>query len=176
MPNLVYKNLDSLHPVKLLLDEASEALKDKSRTIVTSTMSEVLAAAAGAGAGVAVGTGVIAAGAAAGTGGAAAITSGLAAAGALVGGGMMAGIFVASAPVALLGIGAYAVVSNRNKSKLVQAKELLIQAAVAKRDAIIREQEDTAQDQEQRAEYLAAINIKLQQAIKNLKLDLDPAS
>lgn len=49
---------------------------------------------------------------------AAGITSGLAAAGSLVGGGMVAGIGVLAAPIAVLGIGAYAVVKKRKNARL----------------------------------------------------------
>ena len=45
---------------------------------------------------------------------AAGITSGLSAAGALVGGGMAAGIGVLAAPVAILGVGAYAITKKKN--------------------------------------------------------------
>lgn len=49
---------------------------------------------------------------------AAGITSGLAAAGSLVGGGMVAGIGVLAAPIAILGVGAYAFAKMRKNAKL----------------------------------------------------------
>lgn len=49
------------------------------------------------------------------------ITSGLATAGALVGGGMVAGIGVLAAPIALLGIGGYALMKSRKNAKLSAA-------------------------------------------------------
>ena len=52
---------------------------------------------------------------------AAGITSGLAAAGSIVGGGMVAGIGVLAAPIALLGIGAYAIAKKRKNAKLAAA-------------------------------------------------------
>ena len=52
---------------------------------------------------------------------AAGITSGLAAAGAIVGGGMVAGIGVLAAPIALLGVGAYALVKKKKNVKLAAA-------------------------------------------------------
>lgn len=52
---------------------------------------------------------------------AAGITSGLAAAGSLVGGGMVAGIGVLAAPIALLGIGAYAIAKKKKNTKLAAA-------------------------------------------------------
>ncbi|HGN2041753.1 hypothetical protein ABN267_10040 [Providencia rettgeri] len=52
---------------------------------------------------------------------AAGITSGLSAAGALVGGGMVAGIGVLAAPVAILGVGAYAIAKKKKNAKLAAA-------------------------------------------------------
>lgn len=52
---------------------------------------------------------------------AAGITSGLSAAGALVGGGMAAGIGVLAAPVAILGVGAYAIAKKKKNAKLAVA-------------------------------------------------------
>lgn len=52
---------------------------------------------------------------------AAGITSGLATAGALVGGGMVAGIGVLAAPIAVLGIGGYALMKKRKNAQLAAA-------------------------------------------------------
>lgn len=49
------------------------------------------------------------------------ITSGLATAGALVGGGMVAGIGVLAAPIALLGVGGYALMKKRKNAKMAAA-------------------------------------------------------
>ncbi|BBH46839.1 hypothetical protein KU43P_33160 [Pseudomonas sp. KU43P] len=49
------------------------------------------------------------------------ITSGLATAGALVGGGMVAGIGVLAAPIAILGVGGYALMKSRKNAKLAAA-------------------------------------------------------
>ncbi|NCF08686.1 hypothetical protein DK872_25920 [Kosakonia sp. MH5] len=58
---------------------------------------------------------------------AAGITSGLATAGSIVGGGMVAGIGVLAAPVAILGIGGYAVFKHRKNAKLTAALSQAIQ-------------------------------------------------
>lgn len=52
---------------------------------------------------------------------AAGITSGLAVAGSVVGGGMVAGIGVLAAPIALLGVGAYAIAKKKKNAKLAAA-------------------------------------------------------
>ncbi|EAU3346108.1 hypothetical protein JGY60_004589 [Salmonella enterica] len=58
---------------------------------------------------------------------AAGITSGLATAGSIVGGGMVAGIAVLAAPVAVLGIGGYAIVKHKKNAKLTAALSQAIQ-------------------------------------------------
>ena len=55
------------------------------------------------------------------------ITSGLAAAGSLIGGGMVAGIGVLAAPIAILGIGGYALAKKRKNAKLSAALGTAIQ-------------------------------------------------
>ena len=62
---------------------------------------------------------------------AAGITSGLAAAGALIGGGMVAGIGVLAAPIALLGIGGYALANRWKKAKMLAALNTAIEKLYA---------------------------------------------
>ena len=62
---------------------------------------------------------------------AAGITSGLATAGALVGGGMLAGIGVLAAPIALLGIGGYALANSWKKSSTLSALNVAIEKLYA---------------------------------------------
>jgi hypothetical protein len=159
----IYKNLDALKPVRMLLDEAGSGLLDKTRTIATSSMREVLGAAVGVGAGGALGFAALYG---AGTTGlsAAGISSGLAVAGSLVGGGM--------APGAVLGIVGYAVVSRRNQRKLLEAEEMLFQEASRQRDAVIQQMKEESDANQDRLEYLTALNIRLQEVIKNLEVDL----
>ncbi len=103
--NMRFQSVESLQQVVNVLNEASEALNDKKRTIRESAIPEVLAGALGAGVG-----GVASFAALYGLGSvvglsAAGITSGLAAAGGVVGGGMAAGVFVLAAPVVALAAG-----------------------------------------------------------------------
>jgi len=118
------------------------------------------------------GVGIVTAGAATGTTGAAAITSGLATAGSVIGGGMMTGIFVAAAPVAIFAVLGYRIISSRNAKILKQEKEALLQQAIQKHDKIIRELNAKVKKVEGRAEYLSALNVKLEEIITNLKRDL----
>ena len=168
----IYQSFDSLKPVKLVLDESGKALKDATRTLRSKGVPEILGAAAGAGIGIVAGTTIVAAGAAKGAVGAAALTSGLATAGGLVGGGMLTGVFVASAPVAILAVTGYGVLAKRNKEKLKKEKQSLLFEAIRKHDAILREQEKRVNRSQDRVTYLETLIIKLQDIIKNLEADL----
>lgn len=168
----LYKNSESLEPVEKLVKEAAAAISDTERVASDEKdMNAALAAAGGIGTGGAIGfaalyyagvTGLSAAG----------ITSALAAAGALVGGGMAAGIAVLAAPAVLLGVGAYAWTAQKNKKRLIEKKEMLLQEVLRKHDGIIRQLKDTSGKNKERIEYLTRLNILLQAAIKDLTGDL----
>lgn len=72
---------------------------------------------------------------------AAGITSGLAAAGSIVGGGMVAGIGVLAAPVALLGVGAYAIAKKRKNARLAAALGTAISKLYAIQDRLLANSE-----------------------------------
>ena len=171
----IYKNLDALEPIKNILAETDEALNDKSRTIKTSEMPEILGAIAGGAVGVGAGLTLVSVAGISGFS-AVGITSGLATLGTVLGGGMVAGIFVAGAPMAILGVGGYSLISRRNKKKLKQAKEALLQEALQRHDAIIREMNQKINVTEERTTYLNSLNILLQQVVKDLEADLEVAS
>lgn len=168
----IYKNNDALNPVEKLITEAGAAVSDKNRVDSDDKdIHEALALAGGVGVGGAIGyaalyyagvTGLSAAG----------ITSALAAAGAIVGGGMAAGIAVLAAPAVLLGVGAYAWTAQRNKKRLIEKKEKLLQEILRKHNAIIDELKRTSRENKGRMDYLTKLNILLQAAINDLKSDL----
>lgn len=128
---MVFKNIESLQPVVNVVNEASEAINDRSRTIKESAIPEVLCGAVGAGIG---GIGSFAALSGLGVTGlsAAGITSGLATAGGVVGGGMVAGVFVLAAPVAVLAAGGVGAASYLKNKQLRQEKERLYNAYIKK--------------------------------------------
>ncbi|MDQ1143787.1 hypothetical protein QE429_000614 [Bacillus sp. SORGH_AS 510] len=168
---VLYKNMEALEPIKKILNEAGAAVQDRTRTIETSDIPEVLGAVAGIGVGGAAGLGLLSILGVSGLS-AAGITSGLAAAGSIVGGGMVAGIGVLAAPAVILGVGGYALLSASKKKKLVQTKEALLQEAIKKHDAIIRELKNDLNQTQKRAEYLNSLNILLSGVIKDLKADI----
>ncbi|MCR2807714.1 hypothetical protein [Paenibacillus soyae] len=171
MAKLLYKNAEALIPVQKIVLEAGAAVNDKARTIRTSDIPDVLGAVAGIGVGGAAGLGLLSILGVSGLS-AAGITSGLAAAGAIVGGGMVAGIGVLAAPAVILGVGGYALLASGKKKKLAQAKEALLQEAIRKHDAIIRQLKNELNASEERITYLNTLNLLLQGAIKDLKADL----
>jgi hypothetical protein len=167
----VFQNVESLQQVVNVINEASAALNDKTRTMRESAIPEVLAGALGAGVG---GIGSFAALYGLGTVGlsAAGITSGLAAAGSIVGGGMVAGVFVLAAPAVVLAGGAILLASNLKNNQLKQEKERLYKEALQKHEAIIQALKAETDADKERLDYLQSLNILLTQAIKDLKNDL----
>mgnify|MGYP007100810328 FL=1 len=167
----VFQNVESLQQVVNVINEASAALNDKTRTMRESAIPEVLAGALGAGVG---GIGSFAALYGLGTVGlsAAGITSGLAAAGSIVGGGMVAGVFVLAAPAVVLAGGAILLASNLKNNQLKQEKERLYKEALQKHEAIIQALKAETDADKDRLDYLQSLNILLTQAIKDLKNDL----
>ena len=169
-----YARISALVPVQKLLDEASKTARDTTKTLSTLEVPEILGAVAGAGSGAALTAGGMAIGAASGTSGAAALTSGLAAAGSIIGGGMAAGIGVAAAPVVVLAVGGYALLERRNRTKLRLQQEALLQEALRKHDAILRQLSESHELTRERLEYLQQLNARLADVIRNLREDLGP--
>lgn len=167
-----FPSLDSLKQVQVLIDETSKALNDKSRTIETSAIPEVLSGALGTSAGGGIGILALYFGGKVVGLSAAGITSGLAAAGALVGGGMAAGIAVLAAPAVILGALGVGVSSYIKHEKLNNSKKLFYKEAIQKQTAILAELENSTNLDKERIEYLNSLNILLQAAIKDLEHDL----
>lgn len=166
--NMTYKSLDSLTPIVNVVNEAAIAVQDRTRNIQTSSIPDVLGGVVGAGLG-----GVISFAALYGLGttglSAAGITSALAAAG----GTMVSGIFVLAAPVAIgAGVGV-SVIYKRKQVQLREEKERLYKEAVLKHEGIIRALEEEADADKERMDYLESLNTLLQQAIVELKKDMD---
>ena len=135
-----YKNLDALKPIESLVDEASAAVADPNRLSSDDRqINEALAAAGGIVAGGTISfAGLYFGGSVVGLS-APGIASGLAAAGSIIGKGMAAGISVLATPPIVLGLGGYALITRRNKKKLFEKKEILMQEVLKKHNAIIAE-------------------------------------
>ena len=171
---MVFKSLDSLQPVVNILNEANEALKDKSRTICNSAIPDILLSVLGAGMGGSIsfvslyrlGTvGLSAPG----------ISSGLAAAGRLVRGGMAAGVLVLAVPIAVCAVGGVCLAHHLKNKKLNNEKKRLYTEALKKHEAIINALKKENEANKERIEYLISLNKTLRMVIKDLKNDLEMA-
>lgn len=172
MSEIIYKNIDSLNIVKKVLKEAESGINNPSRFIPDEEISEVFAAASGAAVGAGIGFAALYFGGSVVGLSAAGITSGLAVAGSIVGGGMAAGIAVLAAPAVVLAAGAGYFVARNKRIKLRQEKEMLLQEAIKKNDAIIRQLSQKTDRAGERIEYLTKMNILLQGIIEDLQTDL----
>lgn len=170
--DMKFQSQDALKAVQTVLDEAAQALNDKSRKISDSPIADALAGAVGVGLGAGIGfAGLYLGGSVVGLS-AAGITSGLAAASGLIGGGMAAGLAVLAAPAVVLGGAGIGVASHIRNKKLREAKEILYKDAVAKQSAIVRALKEETNADKDRIEYLQSLNILLQSAIRDLQHDL----
>lgn len=177
-----FQSVEALQRVVNVVNEASDALSDKKRTIRESAIPEVLLGAIGAGAGGAIsftalyGLGTVGLSAAG-------ITSGLAAAGAgasAVMGGllspMVAGIFVLALPAAGLAAAGVGTAVHMKNRQLRQEKERLYQEVLKKHQAVILAQKQALNESRERQEYLQSLNTLLARAVQDLKHDLGYAS
>lgn len=167
-----YESMAALKPIQKLVSEAGAAINDKARTLLNSDIPELVGAASGVGVGVAAGAGILSVGSASGAAGAAALTSGLATAGSVIGGGMLAGIGVVAAPAVVLGAAGVWAVGRRNKNKLFETKEVLLQEALRKRDSLLSELHGMNSANQERIAYLKGLVVQLQAAVDNLHADL----
>ena len=170
--DMIYKNIESLQPIVNVVNEAANAIHDKTRTISESAIPEVLAGALGSGIG-----GIVSFTALYGLGtvglSAAGITSGLAAAGGIIGGGMVAGIFVLAAPIAGLAATGVGIATHLKNKQLKQEKERLYQEVLRKHQAIIQSLKEETNADQKRLDYLQSLNIMLTKAITDLRKDLN---
>lgn len=170
--DMKFQSQEALKSVQAVIDDADKALKDKSRSIKDSAISEAVVGAVGVGLGAGIGfAGLYLGGTVVGLS-AAGITSGLAAAGAIIGGGMVAGIAVLAAPAVVLGGAGVGVASHIKNKKLREAKEILYKNALAKQTAILKALKEECNADKERIDYLNGLNILLQAAIKDLQHDL----
>ena len=154
--NLNFESIESLSQVTKIIDEAGAAIKDPHRTILTSSIPEVLGAVAGMGVGAAASfTALYTLG-----------TVGLSAAG------ITSGLAVLAAPVAVLGVVGYGIFASKKHKRLVQAKGELLRQAILMRDGIIRELKVEVDANKDRLEYLNSLNIMLTSAVRDLQADL----
>jgi hypothetical protein len=103
---------------------------------------------------------------------AAGITSGLATAGAAVGGGMAAGVFVLAAPVALLAVGGWAIVSRRKRNKVRELQQALLAELLSKQAQIVQALSNAVSLSAQAIEDLKMQRSNLEILVHQLRLKL----
>ncbi len=170
-----FQSKEALNTVVAVIDEADQALNDKSRRIKDSPLNEALGGAVGAGFGAGIGFAALYLGGSVTGLSAAGITSALAAAGSLVGGGMAVGVGVIAAPAVILAAAGVAIVSHMKRKQLKAAKELVYENALKKQTAIIKALKEERKADKERIKYLNSLNILLQAAIRDLQHDLGVA-
>ena len=171
--DMLFQNVNALKTVEHVIAEIDQGLGNKSRTIDTSSMPEVLATALGIGSGSALSFAALyLSGSVIGVS-AAGVASALSTAGAIVGGGATTGIFVLAAPIAILGLLGIKIARKKRERRLMRAKIFCYKRSLAHlaslKNAIIIEAPNSDPE---RIAYLRALSITLQAAIKDLKHDL----
>lgn len=168
-----FQSEDALKPIQLLINDADEALNDKSRKMKDSPIGKALAGSIGVDVGSSIGfAGLHLGGSVVGLS-EAGITSGLATAGGLTGGGMVAGIAVLAAPAVVLGVTGVGIAFHIKNKRLREAKELIYKNAIAKQTAILKALKEEQNADKERIDYLNGLNILLQAKINGLKHDLE---
>lgn len=169
--NKNFKTLDALQSIEKVLNEATEALGNKKRTIKDSAISEVLGGALGAGIG---GIGSFIALYALGTVGlsAAGVTSGIATAGAMAGGGMALGMLALSAPAVILAGAGIGMTTHLNKKRLFQEERRVYVEASRVLALLEKELKEPDEENEERRDYIRSLLILLEGMVKYLEEDL----
>lgn len=167
-----YTNKESLNPIKNIISKAGEMTSTK--VVISKNdkeLKELIVAASGMGVGAA--TSFAALGALGISGySAVGITTGLATAGGVVGGGMVAGIGVLAAPIAVLGVGGYAIAAKKKKKELLIEKKALLQEALRKQNIIIEKLNNRVKLAEEKAKELEVMNTILTGIINDLEGDI----
>lgn len=88
---------------------------------------------------------------------------------------MLAGIGVVAAPAVVLGAAGVWAVGRRNRNKLFETKEALLQEALLKRDALLTELQAINSENQERIAYLMRLITQLEAAVANLQSDLSSA-
>lgn len=166
-----FETMEALSPIAMIIEEAGEAVNDKTRNIMNSPISDALIAATGGGAGVAVDIAVISllAGKYVGRLGMPQILHVLKTIG--LGNAKRGALFLAI-PVAALAAGGAVLAKIITKNQLAQAKERLLQEATEKLHAVLAAQQEEKEADRLRIDELANLCVLLKEYIKRLEEDI----
>lgn len=168
-----FSSIKELQSVVDIINEASEALGDKTRTIKDSPLLEAMANVLGAGGGIGAGFLALYGCGVAGLS-AVGITTGLATIGGLIGGGMVAGVLVLSAlPVAGIALTGGIIAKNIKRKQLKEIKKDLYDEASDRLSRIRIELEGMNDDfNEDRKKLLETLVAVLERVLQDLQYDL----
>ena len=79
---------------------------------------------------------------------------------------MVSGIFVLAAPIAGLAAGGVGIAAHLKNKQLGQEKDRLYKEVLQKHDAIIKELQNEADENEERIKYLESLNILLERLLR----------
>jgi hypothetical protein len=167
-----FESIESLNPVAVIIEEAGEAIEDKTRNILNSPISDVLLAAGGVTGGVVVDIAVISfiAGKYAGKLSMPALLHILKVIGQ---GSAKRGLLFLAIPAVVFAAGGAILARYINNNRLVMAKKRLLQEAVAKLHGILKAQKEEIEADRLRADELQKLNIILTVYIAKLEEDLE---
>jgi hypothetical protein len=166
-----FKTLDSLAPVALVIEEAGEAVKDKTRNIMNSPISDILIAVGGVGGGVVVDITVIS------------LIAGkyisklnwpqISHILKVIGrGSAKRGALFLAIPSVVLAAGGSVLAKSINRRQLAQAKERMLKEATAKLHAVLAAQREEIEIDRLRADELKNLCVLLTEYIKKLEEDI----
>jgi len=85
---------------------------------------------------------------------------------------MLLGVAVVAAPAVLLGIGGFAAATYWHNARLDRERRALLQEAIRKHEAVLRQEKAENSRNRERAAYLHTLVIKLEDVIRNLQGDV----
>ncbi|MBL6991894.1 MAG: hypothetical protein ISR65_19080 [Bacteriovoracaceae bacterium] len=175
---LIYNDLQSLDPIKEIINSANIALEKKERIGFTEDVSDKLGGRLGTSLGLGVSSStVMYAGyhARMGVGvGAAIVTSGLTSIGGSVGGGILSGVVLASSPILIFGVGG-AYFLSKIKTKMLKQEKIQLIKEITKKQCAIQSQlnrDDLPPDIEGGAAHFKELMMLLQEKKSRLQNDL----
>ncbi len=87
---------------------------------------------------------------------------------------MAIGVAVIAAPAVVLGVAGFGLLARHNKKRLTERKQLLLQEAIRKNNALLEALRTSAASNAERFDYLSRLVAQLRAVVENLQSDLQP--
>ncbi len=85
---------------------------------------------------------------------------------------MAIGVAVVAAPAVVLGVAGFGLLARRNKKRLTERKQLLLQEAIRKNNQLLEALRSNAASNAERFDYLTRLVAQLRAVVDNLRGDL----